>query len=80
MKVDDYGENVPLTVRYLELDQTIFVTVTPSALSKLTDSTMGQMAIGSVSVVLLLAVMLVLLPRFRNEAEEIYEDTTPHKR
>ena len=76
MKVDDYGENVPLTVRYLELDQTIFVTVTPSALSKLTDSTMGQMAIGSVSVVLLLAVMLVLLPRFRNEAEEIYEDTT----
>jgi FtsZ-interacting cell division protein ZipA len=40
----------------------------------LTDSTMGQIAIGSVSVVLLLAVMLVLLPRFRNEADEIFED------
>ncbi len=74
MEIDGYGENVPITVKYLELEQTIFVTATPSALSKLTDSTMGRMALGSVSVVFLLAAMLVLLPRFRNEAEESYED------
>ena len=34
---------------------------------------MGRLALGSVSVVFLLAVMLVLLPKFRNEAEEIFE-------
>ena len=39
---------------------------------------MGRMAIGSVSVVLLLAVMLVLLPRFRNEADEIYQADEPN--
>ena len=74
MKIDDYGENVPITVRYLELEQTIFVTATPSALSKLTDTNMGRLALGSVSVVLLLTVMLVLLPKFRNEADEILEE------
>ncbi|HJM66084.1 MAG TPA: hypothetical protein QF555_00870 [Candidatus Thalassarchaeaceae archaeon] len=74
IEIDGYGENVPFTVKYLELEQTIYVTASPSALSMLTDSTMGQIALGSVSVVLLLAVMLVLLPRFRNEADEIYED------
>ena len=73
MKIDGYGENVPITVKYLELEQTIFVSATPSALSKLTDTNMGRMALGSVSVVFLLAVMLVLLPKFRNEAEEIFE-------
>ena len=78
MEIDDYGENIPITVKYLELEQIVFVTVTPSALSKLTDSNMGRMAIGSVSVVLLLAVMLVLLPKFRNEAEEIFEDEDDH--
>ena len=83
MKIDGYGENVPITVKYLELEQTIFISATPSALSKLTDTNMGRMALGSVSVVFLLAVMLVLLPKFRNEEEEIFEteeDTIPEGR
>ena len=71
--IDGYGEDVPVTIGYSDLEKIIYVSVQPSALSKLTGTGMGQVAIGSVFVVILLAGLLVLLPRFRSELDE-YED------
>ena len=71
--IDGYGDDVPVSITFAGLEKVIYVNVQPSALSKLTGTGMGQVAIGSVFVVILLAGLLVLLPRFRSEIDE-YED------
>ena len=76
--IDGYGDDVPVSITFAGLEKVIYVSVQPSALSKLTGTGMGQVAIGSVFVVILLAGLLVLLPRFRSELDE-YEDEDENK-
>ena len=77
--IDGYGEDVPVTITFADLEKVIYVNVQPSALSKLTGTGMGQVAIGSVFVVVLLAGLLVLLPRFRSDLDEYEDEDEPQE-